>query len=338
MRHQTLALALASALAACAPLDGQRAGRPPPLDPRVDMTPGATQGSAPAAKPEARAAAATPAPAAAPAAAPTPPPTPPTPAAAPPPAPPPPAPDAAPAPAPPVAVPLERAPEIIAFIDPGRPQPKDGSTSADWEGPGKAQMRLSREALERRNEQLSEADMVTKAFLQRVRTFYDSPGDQPTTEVREQLVQAQKLLDEARETLLAAVEEEQKRLGWVQRAVRESGDLIPNVDPKLVDRRLESITAGKLKATVEARIRAYRSLATGIVAFIDGETLVALERMREAVRDDPDLALAHAYLGSLYYVFQQPKLALAAWKRAADLDPQNRAVKQAIHEHQAEVK
>ena len=337
MRHHTLALALASALAACAPLDGPRAGRPQPLDPRVDMTPGATQGSAPAAKPEARVAAAAPAPAPTPPPAPpTPPPTPPTPPAA---APPPPAaPEAAPAPATPVAVPLERAPEIIAFIEPGRAQPKDGSTTADWEGPGKAQMRLSREALERRNEQLSEADMVTKAFLQRVRTFYDSPGDQPTTEVREQLVQAQKLLDEARETLLAAVDEEQKRLGWVQRAVRESGDLIPNVDPKLVDRRLESITAGKLKATVEARIRAYRSLATGIVAFIDGETLVALERMREAVRDDPDLALAHAYLGSLYYVFQQPKLALAAWKRAADLDPQNRAVKQAIHEHQAEVK
>jgi len=337
MRHYTLALALVSALAACAPLDGPRAGRPPPLDPRVDMTPGATQGSAPAAKPEARAAAAAPAPAPTPPPAPpAPPPPPPTPPAA---APPPPAaPEATPARAPPVAVPLERAPELIAFIEPGRPQPKDGSTSADWEGPGKAQMRLSREALERRNEQLSEVDMVTKAFLQRVRTFYDSPGDQPTTEVREQLVQAQKLLDEARETLLAAVDEEQKRLGWVQRAVRESGDLIPNVDPKLVDRRLESITSGKLKATVEARIGAYRSLAIGIVAFIDGETLVALERMREAVRDDPDLALAHAYLGSLYYVFQQPKLALAAWKRAADLDPQNRAVKQAIHEHQAEVK
>ncbi len=238
---------------------------------------------------------------------------------------------------------LPEPPDVAAFLYPGRSPGlavRDGSTATEWEGPGQPQFRLSLPFLRRRNEELGNAEMMFQSLMQAVKAFHNAAGDQPPPAVRQQLTRmAGASLDEARAALLVAVEMEQKRLTMLNKALQLAAeeDAAPaTLDRDLLERRVKGIAGGQVAEAVEARVRAHRSLALGLVAYIDGDPLGALEKMKAASRDGPELAMAHVYLGSLYYLFQQVDPALAEWKKALDLDPSNESVRQAIKQHSSE--
>ncbi|HZZ84645.1 MAG TPA: hypothetical protein VFE30_08920 [Anaeromyxobacteraceae bacterium] len=233
--------------------------------------------------------------------------------------------------------------DVFEFLLPGHAtSPRDASAPLEWqsgEGAGQAQLRLSLSFLKERNEAMGNAEMLSQALMQTVRAFFDGSADR--AQVRQRLVRLSgPSLDEAREGLLAAVQAEQKRVGWVQRAVEltNADQPLEGVDRDLVARRAAALQAGKGTELVEQRIRGYRGLATGLIAFIDGDQLTALEKMKGATRDLPEVALGHAFLGSLYYLFQQPAYAAAEWRKSLELDPKNTAVAQALRDHAAEFK
>lgn len=238
---------------------------------------------------------------------------------------------------------LPEPPDVASFLYPGRSPGvavRDGSTATEWDGPGQPQFRLSLPFLRRRNEELGNAEMMFQSLMQAVKAFYDATGDQTPTAVRQQLTRmAGPSLDEARGALLEAVELEHKRLIMLRKAVQLAAeqDAAPStLDRDLIERRTKAIVAGQLVEAVEARVRAHRNLALGLVAYIDGDQLGALEKMKAASRDGPEIVMAHVYLGSLYYLFQQVDPALAEWKKALDIDPSNEAVRQAIKQHSSE--
>ncbi|BDG08074.1 hypothetical protein [Anaeromyxobacter paludicola] len=232
--------------------------------------------------------------------------------------------------------------DVFEFLSPGHAtSPRDGSAPLEWqaEGAGQAQLRLSLGLLKERNEAISNAEMLTQALMQTVRAFFEGGGEK--AQVRQRLVRlAGPSLDEVRESLLTAVQLEQKRITWVQRALdlADTEQPLQGVDRDLVGRRAAALQAGKGAELVEQRVRGYRSLASGLVAYIDGDALSALEKMKAATRDTPEVSLAHAYLGSLYYLFQQPAYAAAEWRKALELDPRNTAVAAALKDHAAEFK
>lgn len=234
-------------------------------------------------------------------------------------------------------------PDVAAFLYPGRSlgvAVRDGSTATEWEGPGQPQFRLSLPFLRRRNEELGNAEMMFQSLMQAVRSFYNASDAQAPPAVRQQLTRmAGASLDEARGALLEAVEMEHKRLTMLRKAVQlaTEADAAPTaLDGDLLERRTKAIAGGQVAETLEARVRAHRNLALGLVAYIDGDPLGALEKMKAASRDGPEIAMVHVYLGSLYYLFQQVDPALAEWKKALDLDPSNETVRQAIKQHSSE--
>jgi tetratricopeptide (TPR) repeat protein len=243
---------------------------------------------------------------------------------------------ASPSPSTPAAAPADD-PDLMAFaFSPARTAAQDGSVKLDWPGAGGSQLRISWDALETRNQEVENASMMAAAVMQAVSRFYETGGANPAA-VREKLVaMAGAPLDEARASWLAAVEREGKRLFFVERALstalREERP-ITGISADLVRRRMEAIRTGRAAAAVQERVEGYRSLALGLVAYVDGDTFEALDRLKRAARALPDVAVVHAFLGSLHYLFQQPDAATVAWKRALLLDPSNETVRSALREY-----
>ncbi len=214
---------------------------------------------------------------------------------------------------------------------------RDGGVKLPWDGPGGAQLKLSWDALDKRNEQLMLGDMMARSLMDLVRTFYDTEGGLNPESMKAQL---KKLvggpMEEAREAYLSAVTWEERRLFFVERAAAEAeglGSPIPGVERPLVDRRAAAIRSGAVKKALAMKLDGYRDLALGLVAYLDGDNFGALERVRGAAQALPDFAVAHAFLGSIYFLFDQKEPAVTAWRRALELDPNNKAVAEALKEH-----
>jgi hypothetical protein len=212
---------------------------------------------------------------------------------------------------------------------------RDGAVKLPWDGPGAGPLRLSWDALDKRNEQLQTGDMMARSLVQVVRNFFETEGGVDPDAMRARLVNMiGSPTEEARTAYLDAISWEERRLFFVQRAVAqadtEGGVVIPGIDPALVTRRLAAIRAGAVKKALLSQVDGYRDLAVGLIAYVDGDTFGALQRVRSAAGAVPDLAIAHAFLGSLYFLFDQKDAAVVAWRRANELDPTNEAVKQAL--------
>jgi tetratricopeptide (TPR) repeat protein len=248
-------------------------------------------------------------------------------------------PAAAPAPAP--AEPAEGAPldaETMAFLSSSSTtRDKDGSIRLDWSGPGGGQLKLSWDALEKRNEEVFNAEMLRVALLGAVKSFYDGDGTIDVAGTRKKLVALMAgPVDEAKASFLAAVKAEERRLFFVERAIAEAravGEELPGVDARLVAKRLAALQSGRVEAKVLAQLEAYRNLGVGLIAYLDGDTFNALKRVRDASEGLPDMALVHALLGSLYALYGQTDAAVTSWKRSLELDPSNGAVREAILQH-----
>jgi len=238
--------------------------------------------------------------------------------------------------APPADVPVDG--DVMGFLSLGQSTAaRDGAVKLPWDGPGGPQLKLSWDALERRNEQLGLGDMMARSLVEAVRTFYDTDGGLDPESMKAKL---KKLvgapMDEARTAYLDAITWEERRLFFVERAVAmaeaESSPL-PGIDRALITRRSAAIRSGAVKKALGVRIEGYRDLALGLVAYLDGDNFGALQRVRSAAQALPDFAVAHAFLGSIYFLFDQKDPAIAAWRRALELDPTNKAVADALKEH-----
>ena len=242
------------------------------------------------------------------------------------------------------ATPAEEAPEVavdaevMGFLSLAQSTAsRDGGVKLPWDGPGDQQLKLSWDALERRNEQLAVGDMMARSLMEAVRTFYDTDGglDPETMKAKlKKLVGAP--MDEARTAYLDAITWEDRRLFFIERAIVQAdaaSSPIPGIEPGLVKRRATLIRSGAVKKALSAQVDGYRDLALGLVAYLDGDNFGALERVRNSAQALPDFAVAHAFLGSMYFLFDQKEPAVAAWRRALQLDPENKAVAEALKEH-----
>ena len=213
------------------------------------------------------------------------------------------APAATPAPEAPAAAPDPADADVMGFLSLTQSTAaRDGGVKLPWDGPGGAQLKLSWDALDRRNESLMVGDMMARSLMDLVRTFYDTEGGLNPETMK---VQLKKLvggpMEEARSSYLEAVTWEERRLFFVERAAADAeaqGSPIPGVDHVLVVRRLEAIRNGAVKKALAAKLDGYRDLAIGLVNYLDGDNFGALERVRNAAQALPDIAVAHAFLGS----------------------------------------
>jgi tetratricopeptide (TPR) repeat protein len=212
---------------------------------------------------------------------------------------------------------------------------RDGGVKLPWDGPGGTQMKLSWDALDKRNEMLAMGDMMARSLVEAVRQFYETEGgvdpDAMKAKLRNMVAGP---MDEARQSYLDAVTWEERRLFFVERALGiAKDDGIPGVDAGLVARRLAAIRSGAMKKAVTAQIDGYRDLALGLIAYLDGDNFGALQKVRGAAEALPEFAVAHAFLGSIYFLFDQKDAAVVSWRRAYQLDPTNQAVAEALKEH-----
>ncbi len=214
---------------------------------------------------------------------------------------------------------------------------RDGGVKLPWEGPGGAQLKLSWDALDKRNEQLAMGDMMARSLVEAVRMFYESEGGLDPSGMRGKLANlVGSPMEEARTAYLDAVTWEERRLFFVEKAIQQADSekaAIPGVDPDLVARRTAAIRSGIVKKALEKQIDGYRDLANGLVAYLDGDNFGALQKVRSSAAALPDFAVAHAFLGSLYFLFDQKDQAVRSWRRAYELDPTNTAVRDALMEH-----
>ncbi len=214
---------------------------------------------------------------------------------------------------------------------------RDGGVKLPWDGPGSPQLKMSWDALDKRNEALAMGDMMARSLVEAVRQFYDSEGgldpDGMKAKLRNMIGGP---MDEARQSYLDAITWEERRLFFVEKAIAQADAekiALPGVDAALVARRAKAIHSGAMKKALYAQLDGYRDLATGLVAYLEGDNFGALQRVRNAAEALPDFAVAHAFLGSIYFLFDQREAAIAAWRRAYQLDPTNKAVADALKEH-----
>jgi tetratricopeptide (TPR) repeat protein len=236
------------------------------------------------------------------------------------------------------ATPAELDAETMAFLVPGgATNDRDGSIRLEWSGPGGAQLKLSWDALEKRNEEVMTAEMLRASLVGAVQAFYDGDGTIDANGLRAKLQALQKgPVDEARTAYLNAVKAEERRLFFIERAAADAAaarEELPGVDGRLVSKRLAALRDGRIVAEVERRAGAYRSLTVGLLAYLDADTFGALRNVREAAEVLKEWATLQALLGSMYALYGQTDAAVVAWKRALELDPTNKAVREAILQH-----
>ena len=252
--------------------------------------------------------------------------------------------EAKPAEAPPPVEPAAPAPvtplaeETLAFLSSGgATNDSDGSVKLDWPGPGGAQLKLSWDSLDKRNEEVFNAEMLRVALVGAVQSFYDGDGTIDTDGMRKKLAALlEGPVDEARASYVNAVKAEERRLFFVERAMAEAHaakEEIPGVDGRLVAKRLAAVKDGRVEKEIVRRVAGYENLGKGLIAYLDGDTFTALKRVKEAADALPDMAVVHALLGSMYALYGQTDAAVTAWKRSLELDPNNKAVREAILQH-----
>ena len=214
---------------------------------------------------------------------------------------------------------------------------RDGGVKLPWDGPGSMQLKMSWDALDKRNEALSMGDMMARSLVEAVRQFYDSEGGLDPEGMKAKLRNmVGGPMEEARQSYLDAVTWEERRLFFVEKAIAQAEMekiALPGVEADLVARRLKAIRSGALKKALAAQMDGYRDLALGLAAYLDGDNFGALEKVRNATQAVPEFAVAHAFLGSIYFLFDQKEAAVVSWRRAYQLDPTNKAVADALKEH-----
>ncbi|MBI3182086.1 MAG: hypothetical protein HYZ28_08070 [Myxococcales bacterium] len=219
--------------------------------------------------------------------------------------------------------------------------PRDGSEIPEYTGAGETQLAAAGYFLKQRNEALEKASSrITE--LHEVLKLADGANEKQVAKFRRALKEVTgKPLEELRASLTEAVKSEKKRVTLVRKALesaKEEGEQIPAVDPQLIAKLEAYLASPQAMRVVEARVRAYRNIAGGLTAYLDGDEAAALMRMKSASEDAPDIVIAHVYLGSFYFLVQNADAAIEEWKKALALDPTNEAVRKALEQEGVELK
>lgn len=228
--------------------------------------------------------------------------------------------------------------ETLAFLNSsGSTNSMDGSVKLEWPGPGGGQLKLSWDALDKRNEEVFNAEMLRVALVGAVQAFYDGDGTIDVEGTKRKLAaMLQGPVDEARTAYLTAIKQEERRLFFIERAMAEAASAkeeLPGVNPALVAKRMGALKDGRIEKEMMRRVQGYKNLGTGLLAYLNGDTFTALKNVKEAGEALPDMAVVHSLLGSLYALYGQTDAALISWKRSLELDPNNKAVREAILQH-----
>ena len=228
--------------------------------------------------------------------------------------------------------------ETMAFLNSqGSTNAMDGSIKLDWPGPGGGQLKLSWDSLDKRNEEVFNAEMLRVALVSAVQSFYDGDGTIDVNGMKRKLAALlQGPVDEARTAYINAIKQEERRLFFIERAIAEaaaSKEELPGVDARLVAKRMAALKDGRIEKEMVRRVAGYKNMGSGLLAYLDGDTFTALKSVKEAAEALPDMAVVHSLLGSLYALYGQTDAAVTAWKRSLELDPNNKAVREAILQH-----
>jgi tetratricopeptide (TPR) repeat protein len=213
----------------------------------------------------------------------------------------------------------------------------DGSIKLDWPGPGGGQLKLSWDSLDKRNEEVFNAEMLRVALVGAVQSFYDGDGTIDVPGMKRKLAALMAgPVDEARTAYVNAVKLEERRLFFIERGIAEAaaeGSELPGVDRRLINKRMAALKDGRIEKEIVRRVSGYQNLGKGLLAYLDGDTFTALKHVRDAGEALPDMAVVHALLGSLYALYGQTDAAVVSWKKSLELDPTNKAVREAILQH-----
>ena len=228
--------------------------------------------------------------------------------------------------------------ETMGFLtSSGGTNQMDGSIKLDWPGPGGGQLKLSWDSLDKRNEEVFNAEMLRVALVSAVQSFYDGDGTIDVNGMKRKLAALlQGPVDEARTAYINAIKQEERRLFFIERAIAEaaaSKEELPGVDARLVAKRMAALKDGRIEKEMVRRVAGYKNMGSGLLAYLDGDTFTALKSVKEAAEALPDMAVVHSLLGSLYALYGQTDAAVTAWKRSLELDPNNKAVREAILQH-----
>jgi len=140
-------------------------------------------------------------------------------------------------------------------------------------------------------------------------------------------------LDDARDTLIKAVQIEKRRLVLLDKLAEEAFKAIvrlPGTDRKLVERLLEKYRDGDVDHLVESYTAGLRLVAEGVIEYLDEDLVAAVAKLKAATTECPDLAVAFLYLGSFSYILKQETAAIEAWRRVLELEPGNKVVRDTL--------
>lgn len=212
------------------------------------------------------------------------------------------------------------------------PPPTDDQPKAAYIKYAAQQLEQGLVELKRGQQSLAAVDGALQKF------FKTSGGENPKQQRDDLARMAATTLEQGRLAYLAAADHERRRLTWLIKAVREAEDNaeanpLPGLDVLLVAARQAALRDGKVRAAIEARFKGYKGLMMGIVAWVDGDTFLSLEQLKQGVAGIPDQPLAHLYLGYVQYILENVNEALAEWRKALDLDPTNEVIKRLIADH-----
>lgn len=211
---------------------------------------------------------------------------------------------------------------------------RDGSDGREYDGEGEAQWEASWIFLKQKKEALARAKKKGDEIEAALKIPEDLKDPAQVARVKRELKElAGKPVDELRHELLDAVRAEKKRVQLVKKSMevsRAAGAAGPPVDAELIDKLFRYLHSSQANQGAEARAGAYRSLAMGLVDYLDNDEVGALLKIKTAAENAPDIAAAHVYLGSLLYLTQKTEAAVLEWKKALELDPTNEGVKKAL--------
>lgn len=233
---------------------------------------------------------------------------------------------------------------FLFFPDP--PNAADGTLlpPAGYEGPGAALVKYAAQQQTERERELAAGQRSLAAVHAALAHFFKTSGGENPRVQRDELARlVETTLEQGRLAYLSAADHERRRLSWVVKAVGEADaneepSPLPGVDLALVSARQAAVRDGRVRAAIDARIKGYKGLMLGIVAWVDGDTFLSLEHLKSGVAGIPDHPLAHLYLGYVQYILEDVNSALAAWRRALELDPANDTIKKLIADHMHERK
>jgi tetratricopeptide (TPR) repeat protein len=101
-------------------------------------------------------------------------------------------------------------------------------------------------------------------------------------------------------------------------------------DVTAYEKRFGELSAGHPQAEIKSLTASIQLLIDALAQYIKGDLGEAIILTSKSIKTNDKLALAYVYQGSFLYLTQSRTKAVEAWKRALELDPDNKELRQAL--------